>query len=85
MEAKVVHLKRCVPSGEVTENDFEIRSVTISTALEEGEVLFRALVLSADPYQRGRFKAETSVGPVEGFLAGVVEESRNATIKKGSL
>jgi NADPH-dependent curcumin reductase CurA len=82
IQAQVVALKNSVPSGEVKETDFEILSVSVDSALKPGEVLFKALAFSADPYLRSRFKG--APGSISGFLAGEVVESANDKIEKGS-
>lgn len=66
----------------VKESDFEIRSVPVP-ALENGQFLFKALAFSADPYLRGAFK--TRKGPIVGFIAGVVESSKDDNFPAGML
>jgi hypothetical protein len=82
-EAKVVCLKRLIVAGEPSEDDFEIKNVSVPD-LHEGDILFRALAMSADPYLRSGFKTGP-IGMISGFIAGRVEESKNPNFKKGSL
>ncbi len=83
VEAQVVHLKAPILEGEPREDHFEIRTVPVDLSTFVDGIVFRPLVLSADPYLRARFK--DFQGTVTGFVAGRVEESKDERYKKGSL
>ena len=60
------------PHGEPTENDFEVREAPLA-APAEGEVLYRVIYLSLDPYMRGRMSPAKSYAdpvPIGGVMVG---------------
>ena len=79
------------PHGLPTTGDFAL--VTVETApLREDEVLVRNLVMSVDPYMRGRMNEGKSyvppfaVGkPLDGAAIGEVVESRSAALPIGTI
>jgi NADPH-dependent curcumin reductase CurA len=84
IEAKAVFLKAAIAEGEPREDHFEVRTVAVDLSTFHDGILFRPLVLSADPYLRWRFKTMDG-GVVDGFVAGRVEESKHPRFAKGSL
>lgn len=84
---KVLRLRRLIPHGEVNHmEDIFVDKEQWNDNLHVNDVLVRLLVLSADPYQRGRMKTmEAYLDAIEGFVAGEIVESRNAQWPKGTL
>ena len=79
------------PPGMVSESNFRLEEEEVR-ALEDGEVLVRALYLSVDPYMRGRMrKAKSYADPVGigevmvGEIVGRVEQSRHPTLNTGDM
>ena len=77
------------PQGEPRESDFELRDVP-DRAPGEGEVLVRNVLVSVDPYMRGRMSGlRTYVGPyeigevVDGATVGRVVESLHEDFAAG--
>ncbi|MCK7596195.1 NADP-dependent oxidoreductase [Microbulbifer sp. CAU 1566] len=79
------------PHGAPTPDDFKLVESAVPTP-DEGEILFRTIYLSLDPYMRGRMSdAKSYAEPVAigGVMVGgsicCVEESKNAGFEKGDL
>ncbi len=84
-KGRCVRLKAPVPDGELQLGHFVVGDVDVNTTIAEGQLLLDVLVLSADPFQRGRFKTATADSIVGGYLAGRVRESKDARYPKGAL
>ena len=88
MQAKEIHLASR-PSGEPVADNF--RTVTTDLPpLEDGQILVRNIVMSVDPYMRGRMNDVESYvppfaldAPLDGGAVGEVVESRNDKFKVG--
>lgn len=77
------------PIGWPTETDFEVAESNLPE-VGEGQVRVRNVVMSVDPYMRGRmsdapsYAAPFELGqPMDGAAVGVVEESRASGVKVG--
>ena len=82
-KAKTVVLTKWIPDGLPQPEHFTIQESPAPTpeSLAEGELLVKALVMSADPYLRSRCKSEAKAGKsipfvMSGFVAGRVLASR---------
>jgi len=89
MNTRVLLARR--PLGEPVPEDFEIVREPIPD-IDDGEVLTRTIYLSLDPYMRGRMNAERSYadpvaigGVMEGGTVGVVEASKDDSLKPGDI
>lgn len=82
------------PTGGATQGEFGSGNLTISQAevpaLNDGELLYRTIMVSVDPYQRNIMGNTTSETPplqigqtMVGPAVGVVEESRNSAFSVG--
>lgn len=82
-----IRLKSLRPEGTISEDDFVFGIEELNQVLQAGEVLFKLLAISADPFQRGRMKsAEGKYDEImSGFVAGQVVESNNAQFPQGAL
>jgi len=84
-------LKKRPVGAPSVEETFEIQKVAKPSLSEDGQVLIRILMISVDPYMRGRmndnksyFTAPFEVGkPLSGGVAAEVVESRSADLKPG--
>jgi NADPH-dependent curcumin reductase CurA len=79
------------PVGEPREGDFELAETRVGEPAE-GEVLVRNLIMSVDPYMRGRMNDVKSYvppfqlgQPLEGAAIGRVEVSHNPRLSEGDL
>jgi len=87
--AKQLLLKTVIPSGLPGPEHFDVVDFECPLAAAEGEVTFRILVMSADPFLRGWVKGRP--GTVEvgqrmmGFVAGKVIASKSAKWTEGDL
>src|SRR5688500_16931357 len=79
------------PHGEPTPEDFRLVEVQHPDPVE-GQVVVRMLVMSVDPYMRGRMRAAKSyaapweVGEtMKGGAVGRVVESRSSAVPEGAL
>ncbi|GHA60749.1 putative NADP-dependent oxidoreductase YfmJ [Pontibacter akesuensis] len=79
------------PKGLPTKENFRFEESEVP-ALQDGEVLLKALYVSVDPYMRGRMSDAKSyvppfeVGqPVSGGVVAEVEESKNNSLAKGAV
>lgn len=79
------------PAGAPSSDDFASRPSAVPEPAE-GEALVRVTHLSMDPFPRMRMRPDSRVGPpmplgraVEGRGLGVVEESRDPSLKPGDL
>lgn len=86
--AQVQKAKRVVikakPEGAPKLDDFEIKEVDLP-ALEDGQVLFKSLYISPDPYQRGRLNQLNIGDTMAGSSVAEVVESKNPGFKVGDL
>ncbi|WP_329904337.1 NADP-dependent oxidoreductase [Porphyromonas pogonae] len=80
------------PVGMVSRDNFEIKEVSGSYELHDGEVLVRALYISVDPYMRGRMSDSKSYippfetgKPLEGGVVAEVVESKSGALSKGEV
>lgn len=89
MKASSIVLIDNLPSGVPGPDNFRIENTEVSEAVGTGEVLIKILVISADPYLRGRIKeGEGNVRPGEvmvGFVGGKVLKSDNRKWVEGDL
>lgn len=90
MQSKTILLKSR-PSGTPTKENFELTQAEVP-ALENGQVLLKALYISVDPYMRGRmsdaksYAAPYEVGkPFKGGIVAEVEDSKNESLQKGAI
>eukprot|EP00008_Paramoeba_atlantica_P003755 CAMPEP_0201489630 /NCGR_PEP_ID=MMETSP0151_2-20130828/23077_1 /ASSEMBLY_ACC=CAM_ASM_000257 /TAXON_ID=200890 /ORGANISM="Paramoeba atlantica, Strain 621/1 / CCAP 1560/9" /LENGTH=341 /DNA_ID=CAMNT_0047875283 /DNA_START=137 /DNA_END=1162 /DNA_ORIENTATION=- len=82
--SKTLHLIKAIPEGIPEEEHFKIVESELPS-LEDGGITLQVLVMSPDPFLRGRMKTEANVGPVSGFLAGKVVESKSDKWVAGDL
>ena len=89
LNRKIVLASR--PPGMVSESNFRLVEEEVR-ALQDGEILVRALYLSVDPYMRGRMRDVKSyadpVGIDEvmvGEIVGRIEQSRHPTLQTGDM
>jgi NADPH-dependent curcumin reductase CurA len=78
------------PTGTPTPDDFDLVEVDLPD-LDDGQVLVDNLVMSVDPYMRGRMRAAKSYAPpwkvgeaMQGGAVGRVVASRSADVAEGS-
>lgn len=87
--SKTITLKTHVEEGLPLKEHFEIVTSTVETnLLEEGDIAIQVLVMSADPYLRGRIKSSGMIklgDPLSGFVAGKVIASKNSAWVVGDL
>lgn len=79
------------PNGAPTLENFRFTQTAV-TALQEGEVLLKALYISVDPYMRGRMSdaksyiAPYEVGkPIMGGIVAEVVDNKSANLQKGTV
>lgn len=73
------------PQGMVRMDDFAVVETAVADA-GEGQVQVEAVLMSVDPYMRGRLNAEQPLNaPMLGGGIGRVVQSRHATLKEGDL
>lgn len=91
---RVVLNSRPGKNGTPLPENFRLEDTTLSSDLEDGDVLVRTLYLSVDPYMRCRMNEDTGaeyLTPwplsecVDGGGVGVVESSRCASCTKGDV
>jgi NADPH-dependent curcumin reductase CurA len=80
LPARTLHLAAHCDEGVPTASHFAVVDTVVDTALPPNALLLRALVFSADPYQRsmvraGRPSTVAPGAPLRGFIAGRVEAS----------
>ncbi|HEX7526261.1 MAG TPA: hypothetical protein VF327_08125, partial [Gaiellaceae bacterium] len=87
MTKEVVLVAR--PQGVPRESDFEVREAP-DVAPGDGEVLIRNVLVSVDPYMRGRMTGVRTYvgpyelgGPIDGGAVGRVVESRYDGLSEG--
>lgn len=98
MESKAVHLVKYANEGIIGPENFEIRTTTVDiaeSAIQEGDVVLKALVISPDPYLRGQIREkhlfsgapnEIQLGDVlKGFVVVKVIVSKNAELPIGTV
>jgi NADPH-dependent curcumin reductase CurA len=82
--ARQLHLVRR-PQGMLTPQDFAIVEAPVADAAE-GEVQIASLIMSVDPYMRGRLDGDQPLNtPMLGNGIGRVVQSRNPKFKDGDL
>lgn len=87
--AKAVFL-RAYPKGMPKAEDFLVKDVAVP-ALKDGEVLFRTVWMSVDPYMRGRMRPDVKSyippfsldAPLDGGAVGEIIESKHPKLAKG--
>ncbi|XP_022528634.2 prostaglandin reductase 2 isoform X1 [Astyanax mexicanus] len=91
---RVVLSSRPGKNGQPVPSNFRVEESSLSTELNEGEVLVRTLYLSVDPYMRCRMNDDTGadyLAPwnleecVDGGGVGVVEASKNDLLATGDI
>jgi len=89
----VIYAKE-VSGGLPTEENFKIDETDEDLILQDGDIAIDVKAVSVDPYMRHRLKQGGAVGyigpiklggPVDGFIAGVVSESKSDDWKSGDL
>lgn len=84
-ECKTLKLKTKLPDGMPGNEHFDVEVTPAPTLEEEGSILVRVLVMSADPYMRGGLKAAEDGSLMRGFVAGKVLSSKHAEWATGDL
>lgn len=77
-----------IPSGLPELEHFEVQENTVEFIIKENEILVELLILSADPYMRGRMKGNGEFKPgdtLSGFVSGKIIESKNEKWKVNEL
>jgi len=89
LASKTIYLKENVDEGLPQPEHFEIRSGEVDlSSIVDGEIVVKALALSADPYLRGTIKSTGSTkagAPMVGFVSGKVIASKNDKWEVGDL
>ncbi|MEQ8177807.1 MAG: NADP-dependent oxidoreductase [Amphiplicatus sp.] len=88
-QAKAIFLKS-YPKGLPKSDDFALRDIDLPS-LKDGEVLFRTVWMSVDPYMRGRMRPDVKSyippfsldAPLDGGAVGEVVESKHEKFKPG--